>query len=191
VKTNVWSVVALALAVALGTCALAGEKKERKERPKPQTTAGTLTGGAVAGETVTWKVAAEDGAAKEVPMATNVVVIYSDKNGQSRAQMIRVAGKKTPAAKGNRLVATGTLKAVAVEGRKATVTVTVEGEDKEFALGTKVKIMAREKNDGTVQAMMLSAAGGGGRKKKDAGDQPAEGKKKRKEKGGDEAPENL
>jgi len=186
VKTRVWVVVALAAAVAWSGLALAREKKERKG--KMAAVLGTLNEGAMAGETVTWKITAEDGTDKELPMATNVVVMYSEKNGQNRAMQIRVAGKKVPEAKGKRLVAQGTLKAVAVAGKKATVTVTVDAADKDFALPTKVKIMAREKADGTTQAM---AIGPGGGRKKGGGDQPAEGKKKRKKKKGEDAPANM
>jgi len=188
VKTRVWVVVALAAAVAWSGLALAGEKKERKGRGKMAAVLGTLNEGAVAGETVTWKIAAEDGTDKELPMATNVVVIYSEKNGQNRVMQIRVAGKKAPEAKGKRLVAQGTLKAVAVAGRKATVTVTVDAADKDFILPVKVKIMAREKADGTTQAMLIGP--GGGRKKAE-GDQPAEGKKKRRKNKGEDAPANM
>ena len=188
-KTKALAVVALAIVVAWGTRGLAQEKKKGKGRGKAEQVAGTLTEAAVAGETVTWKITAEDGTEQALAMATNVVVMYAERNGQNRVMQIRVAGKKVPEAKGKRLVAQGTLKAVAIEGRMATVTVTVGAEDKAFQLPKKVRLMAREKADGTKAAIGIGP--GGGRRKKGEGDQPAEGKKNRKRKKGEGAPGNL
>ena len=185
-KTRALLVTALAVAVAWGSGALAGEKKERKGKGKAQQVVGTLNEATVADSTVTWKITAEDGTNKEFPMPTNVVVMYMERGGQNRAMQIRVAGKKVPEAKGKRLVAQGTLKAVGIEGNKVTVTVTVENEDKPFMLAKKVSITAREKGDGSTAAVAIAPAP---RKKKGEGDQPGEGKKKRKK--GEEAPPNL
>jgi len=176
VKRTALLVMAFAAVLVWTTGALAREGKKDKAEGKAgkgEVVEGTLTEATVAGETVTWKVTAADGTTKELPMATNVVVTYSEKNGQNRAMQIQVAGKKTPEAKGNRLVATGTLKSVAVAGKKVTVTVTVDGADKDFLLTANVNVACREKA-GATQATSVSPAGGGGGKKKDkGGDAPA------------------
>lgn len=162
---RVW-VVALVMAVACGS-AFAREKKERAKGGKAETVAGTFVSAAVEGETCTWKITAEDGTEKSLPMATNVVVMYSEKNGKNRAMQIRVAGKKTPEAKGKRLVAAGTLTGAAAAGRAVTVTVKVEDKDVEFMLPKKVKLMVRGD-----KALGIGPASGGGRKKKE--EAPAE-----------------
>ena len=163
---RVW-VVALAVAVACGT-AFAREKKEgAKGGGKMETVAGTFVSAAVEGETCTWKITAEDGTEKALPMATNVVVMYMEKGEQKRAMQIRVAGKKAPEAKGNRLVATGTLTGATAAGRGVTVTVKVEDKDVEFMLPKKVTLMVRGD-----KALGIAPASGGGKKKKDAA--PAE-----------------
>ena len=168
-KARALMAVALALSVAWASSALAQQKKERKGRSKGQTIAGTLNEAAVAGDTVTWKITAEDGMDKELPMSTNIVVLYTEKGGQTRLTLIRVAGKKAPEAKGGRQVAQGTLSAVAADGNKFTVTVDVDGEKKAFSLTKRVRIMAREKA-GATEA--LGIAPGGGRKKKGDGAEP-------------------
>jgi len=177
VKRTVLLAIAFAAALAWTTGALAREGG-KKDKPagkgrRGQVVTGTLAEATVAGDTVTWKVTADDGTTKELPMATNVVVTYGEKNGQNRVMQIRVAGKKTPEAKGKRLVAQGTLKSVTVAGNKATVTVTVDGADKDFLLAAKVKIACREKA-GVTQAMSIGSAGGRkGKGKKKGGDAPA------------------
>ena len=180
-------VVALAAAVAWSGAALARDaEKKKKADGKGATVTGTLTGATVTDDTVTWKVTGEDGAAQELPMASNVVAMYSDKNGVNHAMMIRVAGKKAPEAKGNRQVASGTIPkdgGVTIAGDQATIKI----GDTSVVLPTAVKVMVRDK-DGTKQAIMIGPAG------KPKGDkQPkAEGKKKgERKKKGDDAPPNL
>lgn len=179
--------LALAAVVAWSGAALArdAEKKKKKDGGKGETVTGTLTEAKVDGETVTWKVkvTGEDDP-QELPMSTNVVAMYGEKDGVNRVMMIRVAGKKTPESKGKRLVAAGTLTKVEIADNLATITI---GETK-VVLPTAVKVMVREKG-GTKQALMIGPAG------KDRGERKpkGEGQKKggRKKKGGDAVPENL
>ncbi len=175
----------LAAAFACTSAVMAQDAEKKRKGGKGQTIAGTLNAAPVAGDTVTWNVTGEDGAAKDLPMTGEVVVMYGEKNGQNRAMQIRIKGKKVPEAKGKRLVATGTIKAVAVAGKQATVTLTTADGDKDFVLPTKVKVMCRDKG-GVLQALGIGP-GGGRRKKDDAAAEPKGERKKKRGKKKDQA----
>ncbi|NQT52238.1 hypothetical protein HQ576_09325 [bacterium] len=174
-----------ALVALLAMPALAGEKGEKKGGGKGEKVTGQFVSAALEGGQITWKITAEDGAEKAYTMASEVVVMYSERNGVNRAMGIGAKGKKVREAKGNRLVATGTFVSAAAEGNKVNVAVTVDGAEKTFVLGTKLTVLARERKGQTTAMRIMSA--GGGKKKGDDADKPKKGKRKKE---GD-APPNI
>jgi hypothetical protein len=174
--------VTLALAVALAGSALAREKKERKERAKPERIAGVCASASLEAGTVSLKVTVDNEGEKTVEMPANVVVMYSEKGGQKRVRTIRTAGKKAPEAKGNMQVVQGEITKAEKQGTSLAITVKTADGDQQFELPDKLTIMARE-DDGKLKARGIAPGRRGGKK--------GGGRERRRKKDPANPPENL
>jgi len=168
--------VTVSLAVALATNALAGGKKEREARAKPEQASGVFISATIEGGVAKWKLTVDGEGEKTFEMPANVIVMYADKNGNKQARQIRTPGKKAPEPKGNALIAQGEIVKVEKQGKNLALTLKTADGEVQLSLRDQLAVMYRKGADDKLTAMGISPAGGkGGGKKGEGGGKKGEG----------------
>ena len=176
-------VIALVLGMAAVGQAWAGARKEKGDAKEAS---GTFVSATVDGATVKWKLAVDMEGEKVYEMPAQVAVLYVERNGQKVAHLIHTPGKRAQEAKGNRLIAQGTVVKAEVQGNKVALTLKAgEGEnagEQQFTLGSRLTVSYL---DGTP---LVAVAFRVGKAKADKAERkPGKGDKG----GGNEPPENF
>ena len=159
------AILGVVLALALASDVFAGGKREKRERVPPTKGTGQFVSATVAGDVSTWTLTMEgdEPGEKAFELATNVVVMYTEKNGVNMARQLRRAGKKAPEPKGKMLVATGTLVKAEAQNNKVAVTLKVGDEEQQFLMTKKMTVTYRAADNKNV-ATGIGSAGRGGKK---------------------------
>ena len=184
-----WLLGVIVAALAVVGSALAGGRKEQAA-PKSGTgvfISATLKEGAAAFEV---KMALDNEGEKVFELPAQVVVTYIEKNDKKTVRTIRVAGgKQAPEAKGNGLIAQGTLVKVEVQGAVVALTLkSGEGEaagEQQFTMSSRLRLGYRD----AAGKLVLQHITAGGKREK--AEKPGKRERPGKDAPANEMPENF
>lgn len=165
---RLFGVVVAGLAVA--GVALAGG---RKEQNAPKEGGGVFISATpkAEGGALDLKMALDNEGERVFELPARVAVMYLEQNEKKLVRMIRVPGRRAPEAKGNALIAQGTLTKAELQGNRVLVTLKVgEGDkaaDQQFTMASRLEIAYCDEG-GKLIVQHLSAAGKPGRPEKGA-----------------------
>lgn len=136
------------------------------------------------------KVALDNEGEKVLELPARLAIAYVEKNGQKHARLVRVPGRREPAAKGNALIAQGTLVKAELLGARVTLTLkSGEGDaaaEERYLMPSRLAIAYRDEGGKLIVHSLGPAARG------ERAEKPAKRERARKGQQPDaKPPENL
>ncbi len=183
-----WLGIIVAALAAVGTARAGG----RKEQDPPKTVSGVFISATPKEGAGTFevKMALDNEGEKLFELPARVTIMYLEGNGEKRVRLIRVpAGKRAPEAKGNGLIAQGTLVKAEVQGAAVALTLkSGEGEaagEQQFTMSRRL-VLACHDEAGKLILQHITALG-----RREKGEKPGKRERPGKDAPANEMPENF